>query len=183
MVFARLLCTNRRLAEQLEAGTALQVEGLSAALQARCLYAPSAQRPAPMAASAQWRLVALLRLNHGALVDGSDGAETLRGLLRLFGDDSARDLAQVRGLSAVAARPATARIGQDAWRGHCRGTEVDLSFDEEAFVGGSPLLLSAVLARFFALYTTINAFVRLRVRRRDEVWHQWPPMSGHQALV
>lgn len=183
VVFARLMCTNRRLAEQLAPGTALQVEGQSAALQARCLYAPSAQRPAPLAASAQWRLVSLLRLNHGALVDGSDGAETLRGLLRLFGDDSARDLAQVRGLSAVAARPATARIGQDAWRGHCRGTEVDLSFDEEAFVGGSPLLLSAVLARFFALYTTINAFVRLRVRRRDEVWHQWPPMSGHQSLV
>lgn len=183
VVFARLLCTNRRLAEQLLAGTPLRVEGFSTALQAHCLYAPSAQRQAPLAAQTMWQLVALLRLNHGSLVDGSDGVRTLREMLRLFCDESARDLAQIRGLSGVSAQPATARIGRDAWRGYCRGTDVELEFDEEAFVGGSPLLLSAVLARFFALYTTINAFVRLRVRRRSEVWHQWPPMSGQQVLV
>lgn len=183
VVFARLLCTNRRLAEQLPSGTRLSAEGLSDALHIRCLYGPSAQRPAPLAAQAMWRLVALLRLNHGSLVDGSDGVEALRGMLGLFCDDTARDLAQVRGVSKLQARPATARIGRDGWRGYCRGTDVEVEFDEEAFVGGSPLLLSAVMARFLALYTTINAFVRLRVRRRNEVWHEWPPMSGQQALT
>ena len=183
VVFARLLCTNRRLAEQLPPGIRLQAEGLSDALSIKCLYGPSAQRPAPLAAQAMWRLVALLRLNHGSLVDGSDGVQALRGMLRLFCDESARELAQVRGLSLLEARPATARISHEGWKGHCRGTEVDVEFNEEAFVGGSPLLLSAVLARFLALYTTINTFVRLRVRRRNEIWHQWPPMSGHQGLT
>lgn len=183
VVFARLLCTNRRLAEQLMPGTRLQVEGYSTALHAQCLYAPSAQRQAPLDAQAMWQLVALLRLNHGSLVDGSDGVQALREMLRLFCDDSARDLGQIRGLVRLSAQPGTFRVGREAWRGYCRGTDIDIEFDQEAFVGGSPLLLSAVLARFFALYTTINAFVRLRVRRRNEIWHQWPPMSGQQALL
>ena len=58
-----------------------------------------------------------------------------------------------------------------------------LEFDEQAFAGGSPLLLGAVLARFLALYTTINSFVQLRVERQGERWKQWPAMSGRQCLI
>eukprot|EP01034_Spumella_vulgaris_P007185 gene7185-9147_t len=79
-----------------------------------------------------------------------------------------RDHEQIRGIRGLQARSITARIGQDAWRGYRRGTEVIVEYDEEAFVGGSPLLMSAVLARFFAMYTSVNSFVRLAVRRGDE---------------
>lgn len=187
VVYAQLLCTNRRLAEQLPAGTRLRPEGVSGALQVQCLYQPTPQREAPQAAEAMWRLVGLLRLNHSSLVsadaDPEGGAEALRSLLRLFAGDNARDLAQIRGVRSLQARPCTARIGSDAWRGHCRGTEIELSFDEDAYAGGSPLLLAGVLARFFALYTTLNSFVRLTVRRRDGIWKQWDPISGRQALL
>ncbi|WP_028311599.1 type VI secretion system baseplate subunit TssF [Derxia gummosa] len=183
VLHADLLCSSPRLAEQLPPGARLQAEGLSSALHANNLYLPSAQRPAPLAAQAMWQLVSLLRLNHGSLFDGDDDGERLRALLRLFGDGSAHDLAQVRGLRRLCARPGIAHVGHDAWRGHRRGTDIEIEFDEEAFVGGSPLLLSAVLARFFGLYTTINSFARLTVRRRDEVWQQWPPISGRQALL
>ena len=88
-----------------------------------------------------------------------------------------------RGIRELQARSVTARIGVDAWRGYCRGTEVILEFDDEAFVGGSPLMMSAVLARFFAMYTSVNSFVRLAVRRGDEVWKQWEPMSGRQLAL
>jgi type VI secretion system protein ImpG len=186
VVYARTLCTNRRLVEQLTPGTRLRAEGLSAALHVECLYPASRQRPAPLAAQAMWQLIALLRLNHGSLVharDPEDQAETLRGLLTLFSDRSAHDIAQIRSVRHLSARPSTIRIGQDAWRGYCRGTEVELEFDEEAFISGSPLLLSAVLARFFALYTTLNVFARLTVNRRNEIWHQWPPITGYQPLL
>jgi len=183
VVHADVLCTNRRLAEQLAPGTRLRAEGMSTALGARCLYQPSPQRAAPLSAQAMWQLVSLLRLNHGSLFDdGSDGGR-LRALLALFTDGGAHDQAQIRGLRRLVARPGLAHVGQDAWRGHRRGTDIEIGFDEEAFAGGSPLLLSAVLARFFALYTTLNAFARLTVRRRDETWHQWPPISGRQPLL
>jgi type VI secretion system protein ImpG len=44
-------------------------------------------------------------------------------------------------------------------------------------------MLAGVLARFFALHTTANSFVRLTVRRGEEDWMTWPPMTGRQALI
>ena len=183
VVYAHLLCTNRRLAGQLRPQTRLRAENISSALHISCLYEPSEQRDPPLAGATLWRLVSLLRLNHQSLVGGANGVQTLRDMLTLFASNSARDLAQIKGVQSLEARGVTARLGTDAWRGYCRGTEVILGFDEAAFVGGSPLLLSAVLARFFALYTTVNSFVRLTARRNSEDWKQWEPMCGHQPLL
>ena len=183
VVFAQLLCTNRMLAEQISPGTRFFGEGISTSTQIRALYQPSAQRAPVMAAKAQWSLVSLLRLNHRSLVDGTNGVQTLQQMLMLFAGDSARDQAQVRGIKSLTACVATARLGADTWRGHCRGTDIILEFDAEAFVGTSPLVLAGVLSRFFALYTAANSFVRLSVWRGGEPWMQWPAMTGRQCLI
>ena len=183
VVFAQLLCTNRRLASQLRPQTRLRAENLSSSLVVTCLYKPSEQRDPPLSGATLWRLVSLLRLNHQSLVGGANGVQTLREMLSLFASRSARDTGQINGVLYLEARGVTARLGSDAWRGFCRGTEVQRGFDETAFVGGSPLLLSAVLARFFALYTTVNSFVRLTARRNGEDWKRWEPMCGRQHLL
>jgi len=183
VVYANLLCTNRRLAEQVPIGAKMILEGVSQSTRVQCLYEPTQQLDPPMGSETLWRLVALLTLNHQSLADGLTGREQLQEMLSLFASDSKRDQEQVRGIRALEARGVTARVGADAWRGYCRGTEVILEFNEEAFVGSSPLLMSAVLARFFAMYTSINSFVRLAVRRGDEVWKQWEPMSGRQQVL
>jgi len=183
VVYAQLLCTNRQLAEQIGPGTRFYGEGISTSTMIRALYQPSAQRPPAMEAKALWSLVALLRLNHRSLVDGTTGVHTLQQMLMLFAGDSARDQAQVRGVKSMSATVATARLGRDTWRGHCRGTDIVLEFDADAFVGTSPLVLAGVLSRFFALYTSANSFVRLAVWRGGEPWMQWPAMSGRQCLI
>ena len=183
IVYAQLLCTNRNLAEQVGPGTRFWGEGIPTSTTIRALYQPSLQRPPALDAKALWSLVALLRLNHRSLVDGTTGVQTLQQMLLLFAGDSARDQAQVRGIKSMTASPATARLGRELWRGHCRGTDIVLEFDADAFVGTSPLVLAGVLARFFALYTSVNSFVRLGVTRDGEPWMQWPPMSGRQCLI
>lgn len=183
VVFANLLCTNRRLAEQVPIGARMVAEGISKTATVRCLYEPTSQRSPPLGSETLWRLVSLLTLNHQSLVDGSTGKDQLREMLTLFASDSTRDHEQIRGIRGLQARSVTGRVGHDAWRGYCRGTEVTLEFDEEAFVGGSQLLMSAVLARFFAMYTSVNSFVQLGVHRGDEVWKQWEPMSGRQLVL
>lgn len=183
VIYAQLLCTNRRLAEQLPPGARFFGEGLSSSTRIRSLYQPSAQRDPILGSKAVWALVSLLRLNHRSLVDGTTGAQTLRQMLMLFAGDSPRDQAQVRGILRLAASGATVRMGTDAWRGHVRGTDVTLEFDPDAFAGASPLVLASVLARFFALYTTANSFVRLSVQRAGEPWMRWPAMSGRQCLI
>ena len=183
VVYAHLLCTNRRMAEQVPAGAALRAEGPPQPTVVRCLYQPTAQRDPPIGSETLWRLVSLLTLNHQSLVDGSTGRQQLREMLLLFASNSQRDHAQIRAITGLTARSVTAHVGTQAWRGYCRGTQVTLNFDDEGFVGASSLMLSAVLARFFAMYTTVNSFVKLSVHLGEETRKQWPPMTGRQVVL
>lgn len=187
VIYASLLCTNRQLASQVMPNTRFYGEGMAASTNIRALYQPSDQRAPTMDSQALWALVSLLRLNHRSLVDDSTGAATLREMLGLFASDNARDAKQIIGIKRLTATPGTARIpgtaGTGSWRGHCRGTDIVIEFDTDCFAGASALILAGVLARFFALYTTANSFVRLTVRRGEEDWMTWPPMTGRQALI
>jgi type VI secretion system protein ImpG len=185
IIYANLLCTNRLLAGQVTPGTRFYGDGIAKSTVIRVLYHPSAQRPPALDSEVLWALVSLLRLNHRSLVDGSAGVATLREMLGLFASDAARDAKQISGIKTLTATPGTARIAGAAgsWRGHCRGTDIAIEFDTAAFAGASALMLAGVLARFFALYTTANSFVRLTVVRNGETWMEWPPMTGRQALL
>ena len=183
VVYANVLCTNRRLAEQVPVGARMLVERVSQNTTVRCLYEPTAQRNPPLGSDTLWRLVSLLTRNYHSLVSGATGQRELQEMLRLFASEGPREQDQIRGIRSISARNVTAHVGGEAWRGYCRGTEVSVEFDADAFVGGSPLLMGAVLARFFAMYTSVNSFVRLVVRRGDEIWKQWEPMTGCQQQL
>lgn len=183
VVFAEVWCTNRRLAEQVPPGARLLAQGLPAALPIHTLYEPSAARDPVTGAGALWHLVTLLRLNHASIIQGPQALEQLRQMLMLFAGDRAREQAQIRGITGMSAAHGLAAIRQGTWQGHGRGLDVSMNFDEDAFAGGSPLLLGSVLARFLALYTTTNSFVRLRALSGHELRRQWPAMSGRQCLI
>ena len=77
------------------------------------------------------------------------------------------------------------RLGSQAWRGHCRGSRLSLTVDENYFNGANPLLFGEVLSRFLGLYTSINHFVQLQLisHQREGVWKQWQPRIGEQAIL
>lgn len=183
VVYVNLLCTNRRLAEQVPRGARMRIESSSRNVLVTCLYEPTTPHDPPLGSASLWRLVSLLTLNYRSLADEADGVANLRAMLALFATDRHRNHEQIQGIVAMTTCPATARMGDEAWRGFCRGTEIVLEFDEGAFVGGSPLLLAAILARFFAMYTSINSFARLIARRGDETWNHWDAMSGRQRIL
>jgi type VI secretion system protein ImpG len=184
-VFARIVCTNRGLAEALPAGALLQWEVPAPLHQVVALHAPTPQIDPPVGSAALWRLVSQLSLNHLSL-DGEAGVRALREILRLYapyGRASAHQ--EIAGIREIRCRPITRRFGADAWRGFCRGTEIELLLDEDAFPGGGAFLMAAVLDRFFAQYATLNSFTEtvLRSRQREEQWIRWPPRAGRKPLV
>lgn len=183
VVYAQVLCTNRKLAQQVPRRARLVAEGPAQPTVARVLYEPSVERDPPLESDALWQLHSLLTLNHLSLLHSSDGVLRLRELLGLFAADSQRDHAQIKAISALKAHNVAAHIGQQAWRGFCRGTQINLEFDEASYVGGSSLLMSAVLAHFFAMYTAMNSFVRVAAVRGGEVRKQWEPMTGRQLVL
>ncbi len=184
-VFAQLLCTSRGLAEALPAGARLQVEVPAPLTGVTALHAPTPQLDPPVGSAALWRLVSQLSLNHLSL-DGEEGVRALREVLRLYAPYGRASVHQeIGGVRAVRCRPIAQRVGVDGWRGFARGTEVELTLDEDAFPGGGAFLMGAVLDRFFALYATLNSFTRtvLRSRQREETWMRWPYRAGRKPLV
>jgi type VI secretion system protein ImpG len=185
VVFAHVLCTNRRLAEALPAGSQLQVEAAAPLARVTALHAPTKQLDPPTGAATLWRLVSQLSLNHLSLF-GEDGVRALREILRLYapyGRESAH--AEIAGVRELTCRRVVRRLGGDAWRGFCRGTEVELVLNENAYPDRSGFLLATVLDRFFGLYAGVNSFTQtvLRSRQREEAWKRWPPMSGSRPVL
>ncbi len=182
-LFAHTLCTNRRLAEQLPAGSRLVTEIGGAPVRAiEALLKPTPQLGPPLGGETRWRLVSHLVLNQLSLKDGASGLDALRELLLLYADyDSKSAERQINGIREMHTRDVVERVGPDAWRGFARGTEVRLVFDRAAFSGSNPFVLASVLRHFFALYASVNSFVRLVVEdagRPDEVWKKWPALAG-----
>jgi type VI secretion system protein ImpG len=85
----------------------------------------------------------------------------------------------------MSCRRVTRRLGREPWRGFCQGTEVSLLFDENFYVGSTPLLLGSVLNRFLPLYASINSFTELIIRsvQREGEWKHWAPRAGVQELI
>jgi type VI secretion system protein ImpG len=185
-VFAHTLCTNRDLAAQMPARARLHLEDAAPVREVSMLTKPTAQVSPPLGGAALWQFVSHLSLNHLSLIGGAESRDALREILRLYRmTPTSATENQVIGLAELGCRPKTLQIGRDGWRGFVHGQEVSVHFDESMYVGHSALMMSAVLSRFFALYTAVNSFTQLvvRSRQRQEEWKRWPPLAGAQNLL
>ena len=185
-VYAHTLCTNRRLAEQLLTGALLQTDISVPAARIVCLTRPTPQLDPPSDGSTLWRLISHLSLNYLSFSNDEDSLKALREILKLYSfSEHAPVQHQIQGIRSLSLKKIVHRVGAEAWRGFCRGTEVTLTFDESAYVGGGAFLLSAVLSRFFALYSSVNSFTQLvsKSQQREGVWKRWPSMAGEQMVL
>jgi type VI secretion system protein ImpG len=185
-LYAHTLCTNRGLAEQLQAGTILQIEEGAPLAGIEALAKPTRQFNPPIAGETLWRLVSHLSVNYLSLSHSGESLKALREILRLYArpDDPAADQ-QINGIVAMECHRAVRRLGQDAWRGFARGSDIALTFDERAYVGSSAILLAAVLNRFLGLYASVNSFAQLTAHsaQKEGIWKKWPPRAGDQYLL
>lgn len=181
VVYAKVRCTSRGLADDVDAEARLMLEAAVPVSRVTCLTKPTSQIEPPHGGQALWRLVSSLSLNHLSLT-GEHAAEALREILRAHLFSSVRSAEkQIDAISAVTSRTVSRRFG----RGFGRGTEVTITLAEEALGDQSPILFASVLSRFVSLYAHLSSFTALTLRSttREEVWKQWPPMAGAKPLL
>ncbi len=184
-LYAHTLCTNRRLAEDVPEWARLYFETDAPVAQIRTLFRPTPPLDPPMEGKTLWRLISHLSLNYLSLGSNRESLRALQEILKLYSFSERQSTEkEINGLAAMRCRPVVRRIGQNAWKGFCRGIEISLEFDESLYEGSSAFLLAAVLNRFFALYSSVNSFTRLIIysKQREGVWNQWPPLAGEQAV-
>jgi type VI secretion system protein ImpG len=185
-VFAHTLCTNRELALELPAGAALQIEEAAPVGHIQALMKPTPPAYPPLQGTTLWALISNLSLNYLSLASGRESLEPLREILRLYSfSDRPSTFQQVNGITEMECRRVVRRVGNDAWRGFCQGTEVTLTFDENAYVGSGAFLLASVLQKFFSLYASVNSFSQLVIKsvQREGEWKRWLPLAGEQAVL
>lgn len=186
VVFAHLLCTNRGVAAQMPPGTRMEIEEDTPVQAITCLTRPTQQLDPPTGGDTLWRLVSHLSLNHLSFSGDAEGLAALKEILRLYGGpDTLVWERQLAGLVDLAVRRTVLRVGDDAWRGFCRGSEITLSVDETLLDLGTAYALGTVLSRFFGLYAAVNSFTRLVMtsQQRKGVRLVWPPWTDRVALA
>ncbi len=142
-------------------------------------------RPA-LKRGAVWRSISHLSLNHLSLVDGEEGADALREILKLYDfADSAETRSMIDGILSVRSRRVVGRVPGDVRGGFCRGVEVTVHLDEDRFAGSGVFLFASVLEHFLGLYCNINSFSKLIVttNRREGELRKWLPRAGEMILL
>jgi len=140
-------------------------------------------RPA-VGKAALWRLISQLSLNYLSLV--SEGKEALAEILRLYNfSDSTHLEKQIQGIRRIDGQRHFARVISENGISFVRGTRVEMTFDEEQFVGGGVYLFASVLEHFLGLYVSMNSFSQLvaRTEQRKEPMKEWPPRAGQAVLL
>jgi type VI secretion system protein ImpG len=185
-VFAHTLCTNRELAVQLPAGALLQLEEAAPIAHVHCFGKPTPPAYPLIGGATLWALISNLSLNHLSLAGGKESLSALKEILRLYGaSNRSATWQQIEGIREMACRGVVERVGKNAWRGFCRGTEITLVFEEGMYEGSNVFLLASVLNHFFSLYASLNSFTQLVIRKQGhkEEWKRWPCSAGAQPIV
>lgn len=183
----RTTCSNRDLPSRLSFGNDagdFELETASAIKRIVALKKPTGTLRPSIGKSVFWRLISHLSLNYLSLVE--EGKESLQEILKLYNfTDSTFSEKQINGISNLQSRRHFARIISENGVTFARGSQVDMEFDEEQFVGGGVFLFASVIERFLGLYVSLNSFSQLiaRTKQRKEVLKQWPPRAGQRILL
>ena len=180
-----LTCTNGALPEKLRVGD-LKLPTSEAAGFARFKNVGRITRfaPPPLGKNMLWRLISHWSLNYMSMTR----IESLRNILALYNFHAFFDrrAAQENELCMQGLVRTKSSPEERFYKGRpIRGLSLELEIQESNFAGdGEIYLLGRVLREFFALYATINSFVRLSIQgiEKRETF-SWPARIGRQNLL
>lgn len=182
-VMVKATCTNRDLCARRQFGDPsgdFETEGAVPVSAIRCLVKPTRTRRPSLSGTLQWQLISSLALNYLSIVTG--GVDALKEILRIYDfDNSPSTSQQINGIVSIKSSYITKRMG----RSFCRGVQVEITFDEDKFVGSALYLFANILERFIGQYVSVNSFTQVVVRtlQRKEVFKVWPPRNGDRVLI
>ncbi|MCA9197993.1 MAG: type VI secretion system baseplate subunit TssF [Planctomycetales bacterium] len=182
-------CVNRDLPRRIPFGGGqprLQLTTGSGLVGLRCLTPPTATLRPSLRHQSIWKLVSHLSLNHLSLISDKNGAQALREILMLYDPLNTTESKNIiNGVEHIAAKRIVGRVSGGAAAGFCRGIEIDLTLNEEKFIGSGIYLFASVLERFFGLYASLNSFTSTVVHSQQRPGRlcKWPPRAGERVLI
>ncbi|MGU5737731.1 type VI secretion system baseplate subunit TssF [Aeromonas caviae] len=180
-----LTCTNRSRAARLKVGSVCVPTGSSPSFATfRNLIRPTRPLRPALDGSLHWTLISNLSLNYVSLLRRDALVQVLRTYdFPALHDKQAEQASRKRlaGIEEIETKPVDRLV-----RGMpVRGLKSVLSIRQSAFGSeGELYLFSTVLAHFFSLYASVNAFHLLEVVNLDnKERYQWPAQIGQHSLM
>ncbi|MFM5754837.1 type VI secretion system baseplate subunit TssF [Aeromonas veronii] len=180
-----LTCTNRSRAARLKVGSICVPTGSSPSFATfRNLIRPTRPLRPALDGSLHWTLISNLSLNYVSLLRRDALVQVLRTYdFPALHDKQAEQASRKRlaGIEEIETKPVDRLV-----RGMpVRGLKSVLSIRQSAFGSeGELYLFSTVLAHFFSLYASVNAFHLLEVVNLDnKERYQWPVQIGQHSLM
>ncbi|MFM4822395.1 type VI secretion system baseplate subunit TssF [Aeromonas hydrophila] len=180
-----LTCTNRSRAARLKVGSVCVPTGSSPSFATfRNLIRPTRPLRPALDGSLHWTLISNLSLNYVSLLRRDALVQVLRTYdFPALHDKQAEQASRKRlaGVEEIETKPVDRLV-----RGMpVRGLKSVLSIRQSAFGSeGELYLFSTVLAHFFSLYASVNAFHLLEVVNLDnKERYQWPVQIGQHSLM
>ncbi|HDO1382004.1 type VI secretion system baseplate subunit TssF [Aeromonas veronii] len=180
-----LTCTNRSRAARLKVGSICVPTGSSPSFATfRNLLRPTRPLRPALDGSLHWTLISNLSLNYVSLLRRDALVQVLRTYdFPALHDKQAEQASRKRlaGIEEIETKPVDRLV-----RGMpVRGLKSVLSIRQSAFGSeGELYLFSTVLAHFFSLYASVNAFHLLEVVNLDnKERYQWPVQIGQHSLM
>ncbi|MBL0605336.1 type VI secretion system baseplate subunit TssF [Aeromonas caviae] len=180
-----LTCTNRSRAARLKVGSVCVPTGSSPSFATfRNLIRPTLPLRPALDGSLHWTLISNLSLNYVSLLRRDALVQVLRTYdFPALHDKQAEQASRKRlaGIEEIETKPVDRLV-----RGMpVRGLKSVLSIRQSAFGSeGELYLFSTVLAHFFSLYASVNAFHLLEVVNLDnKERYQWPVQIGQHSLM
>ncbi len=185
-VYVEAMMSNRGLAAFVDVGTILEADSMVPAHQIITLLQPTPTFYPEISGSLQWQLISQLSLSYLSLSSDEVSLKALKETLRLYAKNAdGYNNQAIDAIINMKCTPVMRRIRKDAARGLVKGINVTLTLDDNQFVQQDITLFSSILSHFFGLYTTINSFTELSVKKLNEeqIWKTWKPVAGDQQLL
>jgi len=186
-VYARTVCTNRRMAADIQANTNFYSEKAVPSSSIQTLFELTEPMYPSQGGGTQWKLVSMLATSYLTFSDGDQGAERLRNLLRMLSEVTLVDNhEEIESIQRMEVQPCVRRFMRPKdWAGFHHGNAVTLYIDEHMVSADHMFLLLSLLDRFFATQAQMHTFSCLSVRSnvRSGVWHTWDQQSGQKTSI
>ncbi|GHS93888.1 type VI secretion system protein [Alphaproteobacteria bacterium] len=184
--YAKTLCTNRFLAEDIQQNTVFQSEAALPVQKITCLQRPVFPQYSLEKGPNNAKLISQLSANYLGFPYGRNEkmADALKALLaRHVGEDKKEySQALLAHLREVTLQKCVKRVGHEAWRGFVEGTKIEIVLKKSQNVE-EWFLLAQILQRYFAINCQVNTFVAVVLKEEERVLSSFEGLSGEQFLL
>jgi type VI secretion system protein ImpG len=184
--YAKTLCTNRFLAEDIQQNTNFQVEAALPVRKIVCLQRPVFPQYSLDKGLNNVKLISLLSLNYLGFPYGNfqNTLDSLKSILSFHMGDSQKEYGQnlLREVSSLRVTPLVKHGGREAWRGFMEGILVAITIKKSQYLADW-FLLAKVLHRYFAINCQMNSFVDLQLNEGTSTIANFETVLGELGIL